>query len=437
MDELLSALQEYPLSPDEKMRFWTEFLHAIAVNESLHCHTEEFIKRIFQKFNYQNKFDINHFYFCLTGLKKRFFREPYVPVVSDYLNLFSIIKGKVYDELSRNHYVADIFVETYNDDWQIAIIFSPGCEACVSPQKMASLISVIVQEIYEEHLFKGKAQLCNFTTLSSALSGYVGLREGFLQANELSELSFFLKSPIVVTADDISQWRKEVDYHLLNSVCSELRHALVEGDQKGCNDCIDALFNNILKDSFNLSLCSNTLALIAGMLEVSCTVYDINEPLNIRDLCNVNSYCCIEECWGALKTVFIYICEHVKKQGKYLSIVQSAVYYIKNNYYNDISLSSIAEYAKVTPSYLSSIFKRDVGMAVSEYIMTMRIENAKTMLKDTKQSVNQISGAVGFNDVKYFRRIFKNLVFMSPLEYRKSVEPTDGQQDVHKDHGRP
>lgn len=422
MDDLLTALDEYTLPPDVKRQFWKEFFRSIAINESLHSHTEDFIKGIFRKFDYHNEFDINNFYVCLTGLKRRFLRESFVPNINDYLKTSAIIKQKVYIELKRYYYRSETFVETYNEDWQIAIFFTPGPESSISPKEMSSIIAVVIQEIYEERLFKGETQLCNFTALSSKLSGYSALREGFLQASELSELSFFRMKTIVVTEEDINEWRKEVDYYLLNTVNNELKVALNEGDQKNCNDYLETLFNNLIKESFNLSLCSNTLSLMEDMLKTSCLVYDITQPPNIKNVCDINSYFSIEECCQALKTVFADICDQIKKHGKYSSIVQSAIYFIKNNYYHDTPLSSIAEYAKVTPSYLSGIFKRDVGMAVSEYILTTRIKNAKLLLKTTERTVNQIARDVGFNDIKYFRRMFKNLVNLSPLEYRNNIE---------------
>ena len=59
------------------------------------------------------------------------------------------------------------------------------------------------------------------------------------------------------------------------------------------------------------------------------------------------------------------------------------------------------------------------GKNFSDYLKEIRIENAKNMLLNTEQQVEDISFAVGYSDIKYFSRLFKKLTGVTPTEFRR------------------
>ena len=65
------------------------------------------------------------------------------------------------------------------------------------------------------------------------------------------------------------------------------------------------------------------------------------------------------------------------------------------------------------------MFKKETGMNFSDYLKKIRIDNAKNMLLNTEQTVEDISYAVGYSDIKYFSRLFKKLTGVTPTEFRK------------------
>lgn len=65
------------------------------------------------------------------------------------------------------------------------------------------------------------------------------------------------------------------------------------------------------------------------------------------------------------------------------------------------------------------MFKKETEMNFSDYLKKIRIDNAKNMLLDTEQTVEDISYAVGYSDIKYFSRLFKKLTGLTPTEFRK------------------
>jgi two-component system, response regulator YesN len=94
--------------------------------------------------------------------------------------------------------------------------------------------------------------------------------------------------------------------------------------------------------------------------------------------------------------------------------------FIEENYHNTaLSLDMVAEYLELSPSYLSVLFKKETGINFTSYITKKRIEEAKKLLVQTKLNLNEISRAVGFNDVKYFIKVFKKEVSLTPNQFRE------------------
>ncbi len=89
-------------------------------------------------------------------------------------------------------------------------------------------------------------------------------------------------------------------------------------------------------------------------------------------------------------------------------------------YYKHFSLEQLAHQFDYSKNYLSTKFKTLTGTTVFEYINTKRIDSAKSLLCNSQETVKQISYIVGFSDEKYFMRVFKEKVHMTPSEFRNS-----------------
>ena len=105
--------------------------------------------------------------------------------------------------------------------------------------------------------------------------------------------------------------------------------------------------------------------------------------------------------------------------------IQRVTHYIRENFRRDISLNELAEVAGLTSQYLSTLFKRRRGTTVVSYITDLRLEAARSLLRETNKSVSEIAAEVGYSNPQYFTRVFKRATSMSPLQYRKS-EPVSG-----------
>jgi signal transduction histidine kinase/DNA-binding LacI/PurR family transcriptional regulator/AraC-like DNA-binding protein/CheY-like chemotaxis protein len=102
-------------------------------------------------------------------------------------------------------------------------------------------------------------------------------------------------------------------------------------------------------------------------------------------------------------------------------LVRQASAFIQQNYTRTFSLVELAETIGVSKSYLSRIFKMDMGISLWDYLNRFRIQKAKELLLLSDESITQVAGAVGYEDVGYFSRVFHDHNGCSPRAFRREV----------------
>ena len=94
--------------------------------------------------------------------------------------------------------------------------------------------------------------------------------------------------------------------------------------------------------------------------------------------------------------------------------------YIDENLSFGTDIRHIASAFHYNPRYLCRLFKKETGVALGDYLTTERLRRAKELLKTTAHTVTEIATEVGFNNVTYFNKLFKNAFGVTPTAYRKS-----------------
>jgi two-component system, response regulator YesN len=103
-----------------------------------------------------------------------------------------------------------------------------------------------------------------------------------------------------------------------------------------------------------------------------------------------------------------------------LPLVKKVKTYIEKNYANsELSLQSIADELKISLSYLSRLFKQEVGMPFIDYLIKVRITNAIKLMNDPQMKIYEVAADVGYGSQHYFCAAFKKLLGVSPSEYRQ------------------
>lgn len=121
-----------------------------------------------------------------------------------------------------------------------------------------------------------------------------------------------------------------------------------------------------------------------------------------------------------LETALLEFSERVKngQLQKYSKPISACQNYIFTHLYEDITLSHLAKIATLNPSYLSVLFKKEVGISPSEYIQRAKIDEAKSLITYTKHSLSKISTLLNFHDQSHFTKVFKKYTGVSPKQFR-------------------
>lgn len=118
-----------------------------------------------------------------------------------------------------------------------------------------------------------------------------------------------------------------------------------------------------------------------------------------------------------LKELLIYMGEpNAPYKNKHLT---DMIAYIEQHYSDDLCLSALSKRFSLSQSYIARLFRKELSCKPSEYINRIRISVAKTMLTQTDQTVTKIAEAVGYSDIYYFSKVFKQIVGCSPLKVRQ------------------
>lgn len=138
----------------------------------------------------------------------------------------------------------------------------------------------------------------------------------------------------------------------------------------------------------------------------------VTKYLNVEILCSHRASHCLED---SLKED---INSYLLDSAPYQRHIDKALAYIQRNYCKDISLSDAAAYCGISPNYFSLLFKQKTGESFTKYLNRLRIEKAKILLSQTDLYIYEISDSIGYGDLAYFSKIFKQQTGLSPSEWR-------------------
>lgn len=122
-----------------------------------------------------------------------------------------------------------------------------------------------------------------------------------------------------------------------------------------------------------------------------------------------------------LKTIFLQVRQHFSEPAREASsLVERSLGYIHEHYARDFDIDELASQIAVSPSYLFRLFKKKMQVTPMHYRNMVRIDKAKLLLADQQLTVDDVAERVGFDDPKYFARVFRDLTGTTPSSFRRS-----------------
>ena len=117
--------------------------------------------------------------------------------------------------------------------------------------------------------------------------------------------------------------------------------------------------------------------------------------------------------------------EQKKATGNVQEQIERAAAYFNENYNTPISIDDYAESLHISTNWFIHNFNQYAGMSPAQYILSLRMVNAQSLLERTTYNIKEISEIVGYENPLYFSRVFKKEIGKSPAQYRKEMIPTE------------
>lgn len=108
--------------------------------------------------------------------------------------------------------------------------------------------------------------------------------------------------------------------------------------------------------------------------------------------------------------------EHVEEKNTMQKIEE----YLKNHYEEDITLQDIAERFFLNKEYISRKFKQEFNETLTDYLTSIRMDRAKELLENPSLKIYEIAFKIGYQNEKYFSKVFKKVMGVTPNEYRNT-----------------
>lgn len=124
--------------------------------------------------------------------------------------------------------------------------------------------------------------------------------------------------------------------------------------------------------------------------------------------------------------VIVFVKEYLKSESeddiKYKNIAENILNYINENFASPTALEESADKLSISLNYANSIFKKYYHQTIFNYLITVRMKKAKTLIRDSNMKISDIAKLTGYSGTSYFTAAFKKHTGMTPSEYRAKMK---------------
>lgn len=363
--------------------------------------------------------NLNNSYFCVASMKiedcsNLFFEENNS---EENISLSKIIIENVIEELLNNRYEF-AFCENGNE---INIILS--LKRCEDTKELSESL------LTSQNMVKSISNVKFSVAISNVYEDFRNISVCYREAAELIQLCRIRNNNFLNCADmEEMALTEEKTYLYSAGVEQRLINYLLFGNYDDASMLLKEVFNNNFKNSNTAFLKTKCL-----FFDIVATIFKVvhdNEyvaksiSLEKTDLLpKIDTYESIVAIEEELCNVFKQICDITKStSSKNEDRLSDGIMDFVQINYNDhnLNVAFVSEQFNVSANYVSTVFKKETGIALSEYISSVRIEHAKHLLKNTSIKASEVADKVGFSSFRTFSRVFNTSVGISPGEYRKS-----------------
>ncbi|MCI6996537.1 MAG: response regulator [Eubacterium sp.] len=340
---------------------------------------------------------------------------------------------------SRNYCIAYLKLKNPGKVYEVAAAIRPFCgeknifftEEVFDATSLVMLFGDRGNVVYWENLMKElqdffQKNLDNtewFLTFGSVVSCAGQLKDSWREAVERQHaVAFTGWNQMLISQteredlQDISLGKKRVDAFVA---------AIAEKNKEKSLECINDLYRELLEKEIYMNgdvrYTYYSLAQTIAWAKQSFHPGNVEASMNKLNADFFENAVTYEEMHEyLLKEIEELFAEDTVQNSTYL-VKQAMEYILKYHVDSTLSIRVIADHVGLTPTYLSNLFKKNTGMTIGQYMVDVRVEHAKRLMKNPCLKFYQISDQVGYTDANYFAKIFKKKTGQTPSEYKESI----------------
>lgn len=403
----------------------------------------------------------------LENLYKHYVKS--LPVIREQF-LVGIIEGKI-DEDKWKEQAEDLGIDFKYEYVNVALIHADGVlsleeSSNVSIQRESTLVPISIKKIVDETIdkycefvsflysdmvviianyekkedvlsfIKGINEVCKIyerimnLTISAGIgytySNISEVRLSYRTAQNALDYRFVLGTGKAIYIDDV-----EPDNSIQLKLEEQEERLMLNAIKISSEEEITEIINNLFKKTEDLLLPFNQYRIY--IMEIMTSLLKLVQAyrLELDEIFgeNFNCYSYLEafdsihevKKWLIQKAIKVNVCIKRERVNSSMLLIERAKQYIKENYSEfDISVEKLCSKLHVSPTYFSTIFKKETGMNFVNYLTNIRLEEAVKLLNTTDDKTYMIAEKVGYPEANYFSYVFKKEFGVSPSKYRKN-----------------
>jgi len=268
-----------------------------------------------------------------------------------------------------------------------------------------------IRELEDKQIVSGES----FITVGETVYNWPDINQSYEQAVRLSMIYKFYEKGNKFSSNNLRvDWLKQATLPKVSLV--KVKQAIALNDCKMLNDEVSKIFDELSKQGVSPSYVRQVAFLIYSEVNAKIGFGEKDYQTYVNRINNAESW---QNIVDILNDVFSKLNEHSKDDNDYSENVRQVIDLIKKRYRDDLSLRYVSDRLHLNPDYLGQLFKKEMSLSFSRYLNDYRIKQAQYLLKETDQSIAEISEDVGYTTTAYFYRNFKAICGISPKEYQK------------------
>ncbi|WP_163195421.1 response regulator transcription factor [Clostridium thermarum] len=313
------------------------------------------------------------------------------------------VKGIDIGGVDKKHFRVMFFYDLNNN---VVLLFNFG--ANVKTSLLNKYLSMLLKALEENK------QISGFAAISEPTSEITGLGLCYKQAEEAMTYRLTYDLGTVIRYDEVID-KKDMDEHLIAET-NKVREIISSHNSTAFSNLVDMLFSreNVQKTKIQSleRLYKKTVRRIGDSLK------DISDGNLYEDIREFSSFHQLSDLRIYLKGLAFEAIGLLTGKGTEKSVSEIVKKYVKENYHKDINMAVVSNMVSLSYNHFSKIFKDEVGMNFSDYLLKVRMEKALEMLSDPVNRVQEVAEKIGYNNPKHFTRAFKKYFGFAPSEYK-------------------